>query len=112
LAATTISLPLLSNYWAIIGDILIFGLGMSLSTIATSTYIPEKVAPTELASSLGLLSSIMDIGQSFGPFLIGFIITAYSYSLGFYLSGLLALVVAGIFFWKNYQPAAQLMNNQ
>lgn len=98
LIITTCLIPLLPNYYAIVVDILFFGLGMSLSTVATSTYLAENVAKTELASSLGLLSAIMDIGQTFGPFLVGFITTIYSYRIGFYFSGIIA-VIAAIFFY-------------
>ena len=103
LITTTCLMPLLPNYYAIIIDVLFFGLGMSLSTIATSTYISDNVAKTELASSLGLLSAIMDIGQSFGPFLVGFIATIYSYQIGFYFSGIVAILSAGFFYIEAYR---------
>lgn len=103
LIVTTCLIPLSPNYYVIIIDVLFFGLGMSLSTIATSTYIADNVAKTELASSLGLLSAIMDIGQSFGPFLVGFIATIYSYQIGFYFSGIVAIITAGFFYIEAYR---------
>lgn len=103
LITTTCLMPLLPNYYFIIIDVLFFGLGMSLSTVATSTYIADNVVKTELASSLGLLSAIMDIGQSFGPFLVGFIATLYSYQIGFYFSGIVAILSAGFFYIEAYR---------
>jgi len=100
---TTGLMPLLSNYYAMVVDVLFFGLGMSLSTVATSTYLAENVVKTELTSSLGLLSAIMDIGQSFGPFLVGFIATLFSYRVGFYFSGVIAILSAIFFYLKAYR---------
>lgn len=96
----TVSLiTVLNNFYAVLIDVLFFGLGMSLSTVATSTYVAENVNKAELATSLGILSAIMDIGQSFGPFLTGFVITIYSYQTGFYFSGAVALVTT-VYFWR------------
>ena len=102
LIITTSLIPILSNYYAIIIDVLVFGIGMSLSTVATSTYLAENVAKTELASSMGMLSAIMDVGQSAGPLLTGFIITLYSYQIGFYFSAVVAIFTAGFFYWETY----------
>ncbi len=103
LMVTTSLIPLLSNYYVIIIDVLFFGLGMSLSTVATSTYIAENVVKTELATSLGILSAIMDVGQTSGPLLTGFIITLYSYHVGFYFSGGVALLSAIFFSFEAYR---------
>jgi MFS family permease len=103
LTVTTLLIPLLTDYYAIIVDILFFGLGMSLSTVATSTYLAENVAKTELATSMGILSAIMDVGQSAGPFLTGFIVTLYSYHVGFYFSGGVALLSAIFFYFQAYR---------
>lgn len=56
----------------------IFGLGMSFSTVATSTYVAEVTRKRNLGSSLGALSSIMDIGHSGGPLVTGLVIASLS----------------------------------
>jgi MFS transporter, DHA1 family, multidrug resistance protein len=81
---------------------LIFGLGLSFSTVATSTYIAEKTEHNKLGSSLGILSSIMDVGQTIGPFFTGLAITYFSYKFGFLLSLLLAGTVGLIFVLCNW----------
>jgi MFS family permease len=103
LIITTLLISLLPNYYVIVIDILFFGLGMSLSTVATSTYLAENVAKTELATSMGILSAIMDVGQSSGPFLTGFIITLYSYHMGFYFAGGVAFLSAIFFYSQAYR---------
>lgn len=78
----------------------IFGLGMSISTVATSAYIADIARKEQLGASMGALSSIMDIGQSAGPFITGVVITAAGYSTGFLASFILVIAVTGIFAWS------------
>ncbi|MFA5258659.1 MAG: MFS transporter [Candidatus Pacearchaeota archaeon] len=82
---------------------IIFGLGLSFSTIATSTYIAEVTKEDKLGASLGGLSSIMDIGQSIGPLTTGIIITYFSFKAGFVLSLIVSIIAALIFLINNYE---------
>jgi MFS family permease len=75
----------------------IFGIGMSLSTVATSAYIADVAKKEQIGASMGALSSIMDIGQSAGPLLTGIIVTTVGYVAGFFASCVLALLVCAIF---------------
>lgn len=83
------------------GSILIYALGMSLSTIATGTYIAEQVDRDKQGSALGLLSSLMDVGQTFGPFLIGMIISVTSYNFGFGASAGVMIVTTLLFYFMS-----------
>jgi DHA1 family multidrug resistance protein-like MFS transporter len=76
---------------------IVFGLGLSFSTVATSTYVSDVAAEESLGASMGALSSIMDIGQSAGPFVIGVVIQASTMSLGFLVDFCVCLVCAGVF---------------
>ena len=75
----------------------VFGLGMSLSTVATSAYIADIAQKEQIGASMGALSSTMDIGQSAGPLVTGIIITGIGYSSGFFASFLLAVAVTAVF---------------
>lgn len=81
---------------------LVFGLGLSFSTVATSTYVAEVTDSQKLGSSLGALSAIMDVGQTVGPFVTGVAITYFSFMVGFMLSLILAVIVLLLFFMYNY----------
>ena len=70
----------------------LFGFALSLSTVATSTYVADISKKENLGGSLGALSSIMDIGHSTGPLITGMIIAAYSIKAGF----LVSLFVCGL----------------
>ncbi len=84
-------LPLCSGMWAWTGLSLLFGLGMSFGTVATMTYTADIASREQLGAALGALSSVMDIGHSSGPLLAGFIITAWSLSVGFGFGALVCL---------------------
>lgn len=76
---------------------LLFGLGMSFSTAATSAYVADIVKREELGASVGALHSVMDIGQTFGPVLTGLMISAAGFAYGFSLSFGLAVLVSLVF---------------
>ena len=99
-----LSIGVLGLFHSIIAAIIIgilFGLGLSFSTVATSTYIAEVTKKDKLGASLGGLSSIMDIGQSIGPLITGIIITYFSFEAGFLVSFILAVVTASVFYFLN-----------
>ncbi|HNY89673.1 MAG TPA: MFS transporter [Methanoregulaceae archaeon] len=75
----------------------LFGLGISISTVATTAYIADVARKEQIGASMGALSSIMDIGQSTGPLVTGMVITAIGYTSGFFLSFMLAIVVSVLF---------------
>jgi MFS family permease len=64
--------------------VVVFGLALSLSTVATSTYVSDVASAENLGSSVGALSSIMDIGQSAGPIVVGFVAQASTATMGFF----------------------------
>ena len=67
---------------------------MSISTVATSTYVADVAREENLGASLGALSSIMDIGHSSGPFVAGVIITATAIGAGFLASAAVSVLAA------------------
>jgi MFS family permease len=89
--------PFASSFHAFLAVSAAFGLGMSISTVATSAYVADVTKRESMGASMGALSSIMDIGQSTGPLVTGIVVTAAGYAWGFLLSALLAVVVTVIF---------------
>jgi MFS family permease len=83
----------------------IFGIGMSLSTVATSAYVADVTKKELIGASMGALSSIMDIGQSGGPLLTGILVTTVGYVAGFFASCVIALLVCAIFVLSVRDPA-------
>jgi MFS family permease len=97
IACSIEAIPFASSFYVFLGVSLLFGLGMSVSTVATSAYVADVAKKEHIGASMGALSSIMDIGQSAGPLCTGIVIGAAGYVSGFFLSFALALAVTGIF---------------
>jgi len=90
-------IPFASSFFVFLAVSSLFGLGMSLSTVATVAYTADVAKKEDIGASMGALSSIMDIGQSSGPLITGIIITAAGYTSGFLVSFLLSLAVTIVF---------------
>jgi MFS family permease len=75
----------------------ICGLGISLSTVATSAYVADVARKEDIGASMGALSSTMDIGHAAGPVCTGIIVMAAGYAYGFFASFLLTVVAAAVF---------------
>jgi MFS family permease len=93
----TAMVTLAASFWMFLLVSSLFGIGLSLSTVATSAYVADVARKEQIGASMGALSSIMDIGQSAGPLFTGIIITAAGYTSGFLASFILALVITGVF---------------
>lgn len=91
-------IPLFTTFFPLLIISLISGLGMSLSTVATTKYVADIAEKEEIGASMGALSSIMDVGHSGGPLLTGVIITYAGYQTGFGFCLILSLVFALYFF--------------
>jgi MFS family permease len=90
-------IPLITGFIPILFVSAVFGLGISLSTVATSAYVADIAQKEQIGASMGALSSTMDIGHSAGPLVTGIVITSIGYSSGFFISFLLAVIIAVFF---------------
>lgn len=111
LMITTFLINHISNFYFLLVDILFFGLGMSLSTVATSTYVSDHVRLDKQGTSMGLLSGIMDIGQTSGPFFTGFIVSFFSYQFGFYFAVFIALLSAVFFIISTFYFPKKILHS-
>jgi MFS family permease len=91
------AIPILPSFGMFLLGSSVFGMGISLSTVATSVYVADIAKKEQIGASMGALSSIMDIGQTSGPLVTGIIITVAGYTTGFLTSFLLAMVVTVVF---------------
>jgi MFS family permease len=92
-SAVTLSLlPAFRSFWPLLLMATGFGLGVSIVTASTSAFVADLSRAGQHGASLGILSTIMDLGHSTGPMLAGLLIAALGYGRS-YLS--LAVLVAG-----------------
>ena len=87
-------LAVLKPAYAIVPLILLYGLGFALITASTSALAADVARKGQLGASLGILSTLMDVGQTFGPPVIGAISDACSYTAGIGVLGILLLLAA------------------
>ncbi|MFZ3058817.1 MAG: MFS transporter [Candidatus Methanoperedens sp.] len=97
------AIPLSSSFPHFIVISIGTGLGISLSTVATSAYVADIAKMEEIGASMGALSSTMDIGHSMGPLVTGIIITVVGFTAGFFASFVLTLVITGVFVWSGLE---------
>lgn len=93
-ALAFILLAVLKSTVAIIPLIIVYGLGFALITASTSALAADVARAGQLGASLGILSTIMDVGQTFGPPVIGGVSDAVNYAAGIGLLGIVMLLAA------------------
>lgn len=111
IAVSIVCIPFFSNLIVVSFISVVFGLGMALATVATSTYAADVSKREHLGASMGALSSIMDIGHSSGPFIAGLVITLYSYTAGFAACAALCVLCGIIFAFAAFRDAAPVSRN-
>ncbi|MGI5837894.1 MAG: MFS transporter [Chloroflexota bacterium] len=78
---------------------MLYGLGLSVVTSATSAYVSELARAGQYGSALGVLSTIMDVGHSTGPIVAGLLVVSLGYRPAFFFVAALLLVgTAGFWF--------------
>ncbi len=81
LAKGFVSLTLLS---------LVFGIGFATVTSSTTALVADLTKDGRFGASMGVLRTVMDVGQSIGPVLTGFVVGIAGYASAF---GILALIL-------------------
>ncbi|WP_292420376.1 MFS transporter, partial [Methanoregula sp.] len=92
-----VSVTLVVSFEGFITTSLLFGFGLSLSSVATSAYVAEIADHEKIGASMGALSSVMDIGHTTGPVVTGIVIGIAGSAAGFTACTLLVLAVIGFF---------------
>ena len=67
--------------------IIIYGLGFALVTASTNALAADVAKVGAMGASLGIMSTLMDVGQTFGPPVIGWISDVHSFSAGINVLG-------------------------
>jgi MFS family permease len=98
-------LPWLQSVPALLLVSVLFGLGLSTTTAATSAYIADLSGRAARGSAMGVLGSVMDIGHSTGPLVGGLIASTLLGFKGAFLAALAVLAAsAGVFALSGRRP--------
>jgi MFS family permease len=91
-AASVTLLPFFPNFLGLSALSLAFGLGFATVTSSTSALVADLTRDGRYGSSMGVLRTVMDVGQSIGPVLTGWMVGVAGYGSAFAL--LAAILVA------------------
>ena len=104
---------LLGNFVAQVLLVVSIGLAIAATDSTTAPFVTERVDATLKGSALGLLSTIMDVGHSSGPLVLGLFLAAggHSYSFAFVLASAILFVIPILVFFGNH-GRPQTMNKE
>ena len=60
-------IPFFRNFWTLIPAAILFGISLATVTASTAAYVSDLAKAGSYGSALGVMSTIMDVGQSSGP---------------------------------------------
>jgi MFS family permease len=91
-AASIVLLPYFPSFIGLSVLSLVFGLGFATVTSSTAALVADLTRDGRYGSSMGVLRTVMDVGQSIGPVLTGWMVGVAGYGSAFAL--LAAILVA------------------
>ncbi len=95
IGATSVALlPLASSFIVLAGLSLLFGIGFATVTSSTAALVADLTQNGRYGSSMGVLRTVMDVGQSIGPVLTGWMIGMAGYGSAFTLLAAILLSAA------------------
>ncbi len=91
-------IPFTANYIEVILTLCGFGIGMAMVVSSTTAYVSDLSKKEDYGTAIGTLSTIMDIGQTIGPILSGYVLIAFSFGGVFLIVSIVLLISALIFY--------------
>ncbi len=76
---------------------LVYGIGFATVTSSTTALVADLAQQGAFGASLGVMRTVMDIGQALGPVLTGWVIGVSGYTSGFTLLAVILLLGAVVF---------------
>jgi len=93
-AASVVLLPYFPNVFGLSVLSLLFGLGFATVTSSTAALVADLTKDGRYGSSMGVLRTVMDVGQSIGPVLTGFMVGVAGYGSAFTLLATILVAAA------------------
>jgi DHA1 family multidrug resistance protein-like MFS transporter len=75
-----VGLTVYPSFWGFLVGATLFGLAMSIVTASTSALVADVSRAHHYGTSLGFLSTIMDVGHAAGPIVAGLMIPILAYA--------------------------------
>ncbi len=93
-----LAIPFFTQFPVLLSLSVIYGLGFSLVTSSTPALVSEVVSIEVVGSTMGLLSTVMDVGQTLGPVVCSLILVTRLGYTGLFFSLTFALIFSCILF--------------
>lgn len=91
-AVALVALTVYPTFWGFLIGATLFGLAMSVVTASTSALVADVSRAHHYGTSLGVLSTIMDVGQAAGPVVTGLMIPVLAYAATYRVLALVMVV--------------------
>ena len=98
-ALSIASVPGVSGFPGLLLVSLFFGVGFASVTSSTTALVADLTRNERYGSSMGVLRTVMDVGQSIGPVLTGWMVTVAGYASAFWVLAAI-LVAAALALWS------------
>jgi len=69
-----LAIPFVNDFWILLLLVVVYGFGFATVTASTPALISELTPKELVGTSMGFLGTIMDVGQTLGPIVSGFIL--------------------------------------
>jgi len=69
-----LAVPFVTDFWVLLLLVAVYGFGFATVTASTPALISELVPKELVGTSMGFLNTVMDVGQTLGPIISGFIL--------------------------------------
>jgi DHA1 family multidrug resistance protein-like MFS transporter len=92
------AIPFVTDFLTLFLLVLLYGFGFAAVTSSTNALISDLVPKELVGTSMGFLDTLMDVGQTLGPIISGFILATSLHYTGVFPSLSLALIIAGAVF--------------
>jgi MFS family permease len=89
-----LAIPFVADFWIILLLVMVYGFGFATVTASTPALISDLTPKELVGTSMGFLDTIMDVGQTLGPIISGFILATNLQYYGVFPSLTLVLLIA------------------
>jgi MFS family permease len=96
------AMPFMTDFWVLLLLAIVYGLGLATVMGSVHALVSDLVPKEVVGTSMGFIDTIMDVGQTLGPIISGFILgisiqRGLQYTVVFPSLGIVLLLAAGVF---------------
>jgi DHA1 family multidrug resistance protein-like MFS transporter len=96
------AMPFMTDFWVLLLLAIVYGLGLATVMGSVHALVSDLVSKEVVGTSMGFIDTIMDVGQTLGPIISGFILgisiqRGLQYTVVFPSLGIVLLLAAGVF---------------